>query len=292
MVGRLESGALRQFVAVAETLSFRQAAERLHISQPPLSRAIRELEDRLGTPLFERDTQGVALTPAGQRLLPLARRILRLLGEAEAAVLARESPARLRLGLTSAIEPQWFQKIAAAMEAQGLVLEVTADESPRLVRRLRRGKLDAAFIALPTHAPGVDIHVLDEQPLVAVLPSGHRLAQRKVVGLAELADDPLHWFRRARQPAFFDQCARVFEQHGYAPRVIDEPQDHHVLLAQVAAGRAIALLPESFVRLRRDGITYKKLRAGTGLRVGVGIATLPDRHDVRRTILRVVDGRA
>jgi len=278
-------------MAVAETLSFRQAAERLHISQPPLSRAIRELESRLGTPLFERDTQRVALTPAGQRLLPLARRILRLLAEAEAAVLARESPARLRLGLTSAIEPQWFQQIAAAMETQGLVLDVTADESPRLVRMLRRGKLDAAFIALPTHAPGVDIHVLDEQPLVAVLPSGHRLAQRKVVGLAELAGDPLHWFRRARQPAFFDQCARIFEQHGFTPRIIDEPQDHHVLLAQVAAGRGIALLPASFVRLRRDGITYKRLRPGTGLRVGIGIATMPDRNELRRTLLRFVEGR-
>lgn len=164
------------------------------------------------------------MTPAGERLLPLARRILRLLAEAQAAVLSRESPTRLRLGLTSAIEPQWFQKIAASVESQGFVLDVIADESPQLVRMLGRGKLDAAFIALPTHAPGVDVHVLDEQPLVAVLPSGHRLAQRKVVGLAELAGDPLHWFRRARQPAFFDQCAQIFERHGFAPRIIDEPR--------------------------------------------------------------------
>jgi DNA-binding transcriptional LysR family regulator len=304
MTSRLDSRFLRQFVAVAETLSFRQAAERLHISQPPLSRAIRELETRLGTLLFERDTTGVELTPAGQRLLPLARRILRLMAEAEAAVLARGSPAspqsstrlqswtRLRLGLTSAIEPQWFQKIAAAMEAHGFVIDVTADESPRLVRMLDRGKLDAAFIALPTHAPGVDIQVLDEQPLVAVLPVGHHLARRRIVSLAELAGDRLYWFRRARQPAFFDHCAKVFERHGFAPRVLEEPQDNHVLLAQVAAGRGIALLPASFARLRREGITYKRLREDDELRVGIGIATLPDRKDVRKTILRFVDAKA
>ena len=79
---RLDSRALELFVAVAEALSFRQAAQVLHLSQPPLSRAIRALEERLGTRLFERDTRAVALTEAGQRLLPRARRILRLLKEA------------------------------------------------------------------------------------------------------------------------------------------------------------------------------------------------------------------
>src|SRR5215510_1461050 len=83
MSSRLDSRALRAFLAVAETLSFRQAAETLHVSQPPLSRTISELEARLGVRLFARDTRGVALTSAGERLLPKARRILRLLQEAE-----------------------------------------------------------------------------------------------------------------------------------------------------------------------------------------------------------------
>jgi DNA-binding transcriptional LysR family regulator len=292
MTSRLDSRALRQFVAVAEALSFRQAAQALHVSQPPLSRAIRELESRLGTPLFERDTQRVRLTAAGQRLLPLARRILQLMAEAEAAVLARGCGPRLRLGLTSAIEPQWFQAVAAVLETQGAVLDVTADASPRLVRMLTRGKLDAAFIALPTHAPGLDVDVLERQPLMAVLPDRHPLASRRIVGLAELAGDPLYWFRRARQPAFFDHCRKVFERHGFAPRILEEPQDHHVLLAQVAAQRGIALLPSSFARLRREGVRYKRLREEDELWVGVGIATPPDRSELRSFILQSTRQRA
>jgi DNA-binding transcriptional LysR family regulator len=288
MTDRLDSRSLRQFVAVAETLSFRQAAETLHISQPPLSRAIRQLEDRLGTPLFERNTQSVTLTPAGQRLLPLARRILRLMAEAQEAVSAQHLPARLRIGVTSAVESQWFQKVARAMEAAGVQPVVSSDTSPRLVRLLSRAKLDAAFIALPTHAPAFEVDVLEKQPLIAVLPSSHRLSRRRTVSLQDLSGDALFWFRRARQPAFFDHCRAVFERHRYAPPLLEEPEDHHVLLAAVASGRGVALLPASFAAIRRHGVVYKPLREGADLYVGIGLATSRDRPDVRKFLRRTV----
>lgn len=285
MSDRLDSRSLRQFLAVAETLSFRQAAETLHISQPPLSRAIRQMEARLGVDLFERNTQRVALTPAGRRLLPLARRILELIAQAQDAVSSRQMPARLRVGVTSAVEPQWFEKVAKAMEAGGLAPETTSDTSPRLVRMLTRGRLDAAFIALPTHAPGLAVDVLETQPLMAVLHSGHPLARRRTISLRELAEDPLYWFKRARQPAFFDHCRTVFQRHGYAPILLEEPQDHHVLLAGVAGGRGVAMLPASFSTIRRDGVSYKVLREGAELNVGLGLATTVDRADVRQFLL-------
>ena len=97
MNGKLDSRGLALFAAVAESLCFRRAAEALHMSQPPLSRAIRDLEARLGTRLFERSTQSVELTAAGTRLLPLAKRIQRLLMEAELAVACVDAPAKLRL---------------------------------------------------------------------------------------------------------------------------------------------------------------------------------------------------
>jgi len=288
MTDRLDSRSLRQFVAVADTLSFRQAAEMLHMSQPPLSRAIRQMESRLGAPLFERDTQRVTLTAAGQRLLPLARRILRLIAEAQDAVSAERVPARLRIGVTSAVESQWFQRVAQAMEGGGVEAVVTSDTSPRLVRLLSRGRLDAAFIALPTRVPGLEVDVLEKQPLIAVLPAGHRLARRRMIALADLASDALFWFRRARQPAFFDHCRAVFERHGYAPTQLEEPEDHHVLLAAVASGRGVALLPASFAAIRRNGVIYKPLRQGAELYVGIGLATSADRPDVRKFLLRTV----
>jgi DNA-binding transcriptional LysR family regulator len=288
MTNRLDSRSLRQFVAVAETLSFRQAAETLHMSQPPLSRAIRQMEGRLGTPLFERSTQRVALTSAGQRLLPLARQILRLMGEAQEAVLADRVPARVRIGVTSAVESAWFQKVARNIEAAGVVPVVSNDASPRLVRLLSRARLDAAFIALPTFAPGLEVDVLEKQPLIAALPAGHRLARRRKISLGDLSADPLFWFRRARQPAFFDHCRAVFERHGYVPALLEEPEDHHVLLAAVASGRGVALLPASFASIRRDGVIYKPLREGAELHVGMGLATCADRQEIRQFLLRTL----
>lgn len=288
MTDRLDSRSLRQFMAVAETLSFRQAAETLHVSQPPLSRAIRQMEARLGVDLFERDTRRVALTPAGRRLVPLARRILQLIAEAQDAVTSSQLPALLRVGVTSAVEPQWFEKVTRAMHARGTALEMTSDTSPRLVRMLSRGRLDAAFIALPTHAPSLAVDALETQPLMAVLHTGHPLARRRTISLRELAGDPLYWFKRARQPAFFDHCRTVFQRHGYAPALLEEPHDHHVLLAGVASGRGVALLPASFAAIRRNGVSYKLLREGSELNVGIGLATTMDRGDVRKFVLDMI----
>ena len=103
--------------------------------------------------------------------------------------------------------------------------------------------------------------------------------------------DALFWFRRARQPAFFDHCRAVFERHGYAPALLEEPEDHHVLLAAVASGRGVALLPASFAAIRRDGVIYKPLREGTELYVGIGLATSGDRSDVRKFLLRAARAR-
>ena len=276
----LASRPLVLFVAVAEALSFRRAAEALHMSQPPLSRAIRELEDRLGAQLFERDTRAVALTLAGSRLLPRARRILALSDAAERAVADVDAPRRLRLGVTSAIDPAWFEPVLARLARlrPRVVVDTISDSSPRLVRALRAGRLDAAFVAMPTEAAELDIEVVAREPMVVALPAGHRLARRRRVRLRELADDRLLWFERARQPAFFDHCQRVFDRCGFHPRVVREPSDHHVVLAEVASRRAIALLPRSLASIRRAGVVYRALHEGAALAVGVGLAVHPERR--------------
>jgi DNA-binding transcriptional LysR family regulator len=273
----LDTRALAQFLAVAETLSFRQAAERLHLSQPPLSRAIRTLEVRLGVPLFVRDTRAVALTEAGQRLLPQARLILRLLNEAERSVASVDSPAQLRVGATNAIEPGWFAGLAERIAARrpACTVSIVSDTSPRLVRQLRARRLHAAFIALPTETAGLQVSTLDRQPLMVAMASSHRLARRRMVALSDLTEEPVYWFERARQPAFFDHCRAVFARHGFDPRTVREPADHHVLLAGVAEGTAMALLPRTFNALRRPGVCYRTLREGEELAVSIGLATSP-----------------
>lgn len=289
MKPRLDTRSLSLFVAVAESLSFRQAAEMLHLSQPPLSRAIRELEERLGTRLFERDTRSVALTAAGQRLLPRAQHILRLLQAAEAAVVDAEPAGAgvLRLGLTNAVQPAWYDGVVERLRAArpGLVVRPVSAASPQLVRQLRSQRLDAAFIALPTEAAGLEVVEIERHAMCVALAANHRLSRKRSLGLPDLAEEPLFWFERARQPAFFDHCQRVFARHGYAPRTLREPADHHVLLAEVAAGKGVALLPASFRALSRRGVVYRPLQEGDELAVGLGLALPPGRAGLRRSLL-------
>jgi DNA-binding transcriptional LysR family regulator len=290
---RLDSRALELFLAVAESMSFRQAAQSLHISQPPLSRAIRELEERLQTRLFERDTRAVALTAAGRRLLPRAQRILQLLQEAEAEVARHADESALRLGFTSALQPSWFQGLAERITTAKprWSVQTVYDTSPRLVRLMRAHRLDAAFIALPTESTGLDVTEIERHPMCVALASSHDLARKRRLALADLVRVPLFWFERSRQPAFFDHCQRVFARHGFAPKTLREPSDHHVLLADVAAGRGVALLPNSLRELRRRGLVYRPLSEGDELSVGVALALPPESAELRKALLGLVRRR-
>ena len=270
----LDTHALHLFCAVARCLNFRQAAEQLHMTQPPLSRAIRLLEDRLGARLFERDTQGVALTQAGRTLLPQALHILSLLDTAQASLRQDSAPARLRLGLTSSVEAGLFRPLLAALEAQSkqMRVELTAAPSPRLVAAVRKGQLDAALLALPSATFELAVQPLARQPMMLALPAAHRLARKRKLGLADIAAEPIYWFERARQPAFFDHCQAIFRRHGFAPALLREPPDHHVLLSDVAAGKGMALLADSFRALRLNGVAYRPLVEGEELAAGIGLA--------------------
>lgn len=286
---QLDTHALRLFAAVAQCMNFRQAAEQLHMTQPPLSRAVRQLEERLGVKLFERDTRHVALTAAGAALLPRALRILALLDEAELAARAEGQQPRspLRLGLTRSMESDLFRRFTDALSALpgGAAAGIVVDDSPRLVARLRARRLDAAVIALPTKTFDLQVQQLGRQPMLAALSSGHALARRRTLSLADLQDQPVYWFERARQPAFFDHCHAVFREHGFAPSFVREPPDHHVLLSEVAAGNGIALLPASFAAIRRNGVAYRKLAEGERLAVGLGLIVAdghPDAGLLRR----------
>lgn len=270
----LDTHALRIFVAVAQCLNFRQAAEQLHMTQPPLSRAVRQLEERLGVKLFERDTQRVSLTGAAGALLPRALRILALLDEAELALQAECEGQRrpLRLGLTRSMESDLFRRFTDALSTHaGAVPGIVVDDSPRLVARLRARRLDAAVIALPTKTFDLPVRRLGSQPMLVALSSRHALARRRALSLADLQDQPVYWFERARQPAFFDHCHAVFRELGFAPPFVREPPDHHVLLSEVAAGNGIALLPASFAAIGRHGVAYRKLAEGDRLSVGLGL---------------------
>ncbi|APW35813.1 LysR family transcriptional regulator [Rhodoferax koreense] len=275
MTSHLELRQLRYFVAVAEELNFRRAADRLAITQPPLSRQVRALEDDLGVQLLQRDRTGVALTASGAAFLAKARDLLER-AEQLVSQTRRGAPKgeEVRIGITTVVDAALFTWLAPALRQRvpGLALTQKRQISQQSVADLRRGLLDLAIIGLPSLTGGLAVEVLAVDPLVAALPAQHPLARRKRIALAELNDDALFWFARSLNPAYFDHFGTVFRQLGFDPPRLQEPADHHVLLGLIAAGQGIALIPSSLKTIAREGVVYKPLKEQSVLRIEIAVA--------------------
>lgn len=266
---------LRYFVAVAEELNFRRAAERLAITQPPLTRQIQALEETVGVPLFERDRSGVLLTSTGNHFLKEARQ---LLADAD-AMLARvrqgaEPQDELKLGITTVLDPALFTWLEPALKTQlpSLRLQQKRQHSQSSVMNIQRGTMDAALIGLPSATGDLQIERLFVEPLVAALPASHALRGRRRIALMELAGDTLFWSPRRINPAWFDHYEKLFQARGFHPARELEPADHHVLLGLIAAGQGVALIPASLKSIARSGVIYCELKEQAELNIEVALA--------------------
>ena len=241
---------LRYFVAVAEELHFRRAAERLHVAQPAVSEQVRKLEDELGVRLFDRTQRNVGLTDAGAALLPEASRVLR---QAEAARLAARSasdrPGRvLRIGYVPtallASIPRTLRRLVATMPNLQTTME--PGSGLELVDAVRAGELDVAIVSLPVPTAGVRVTPLGEQRAVAVFPVGHDHAVKPHVSLEQIAPERIVVFPRDADRPFYDAVLAACRDAGISPTLIEIPhgQVDRLLLA-VASGAGMALLPES-----------------------------------------------
>lgn len=269
---------LRYFAVVAEENNMSRAAQRLFMSQPPLSRHIRQLEERLGVTLFVRHTKGLTLTNEGLRVLEIVRPLLELQDKTWAALsqLAPDGVQSLRLGLTTAFEQGVFAALETQLNTRVETLRLVRKGSPDLVRQVRRGKLDAAVVALPLEAVGLAVTPIDwHEPLIAALPAIWPEAGSESLPLPALNLRPLFWFSRERNPAFFDATRECFQRVGYAPVCLEEPLEHDVLLARIAHGDGLSLLPASFAAIQRQGVVFRPLCDGE-LSIQAGLVMLPE----------------
>ncbi|MGL5240108.1 MAG: LysR family transcriptional regulator [Kluyvera ascorbata] len=253
---------LRYFAVVAEENNMRRAADRLYMSQPPLSRHIRQLEERLGVVLFVRHTKGLTLTDEGLRVLEIIRPLLAQQDRTYAALsgLVQTATSSLRLGLTTAFEPDFFTSLEVLLATRVETLNIVRHGSPELVRQLRRGKIDAALVALPLETSELStIPLAREEPLIAALPAQWPESAQASLTLPAIAHRPLFWFKRERNPAFFDFTRAIFRRAGYAPTCIEEPLEHDVLLARIARGEGLSLFPASFAAIQRQGVVFRPL---------------------------------
>jgi len=273
---------LRHFVTVAEELHFGRAARRLHMTQPPLSQSIANLEELLGAPLFVRNRRMVGLTAAGSALLPEARRILeeasalpelvRRAASGEAGRLALSFVSTAALGLL----PDVLRRYRAAFPGVRLVLqEATSDVQ---FDELASGRIDAGFV-IPLQPGAADVLAdgaldylkLVDEPLLLCAPSGlAALAAPGPVRLRDLPPLPLVIFPRAVAPSLHDAILACFRAAGVAPTIGQEAIQMQTIVSLVSGGMGLALVPQSVSNLMRPGVEYRALHdpaplAETGL---------------------------
>ncbi|NCB22850.1 MAG: LysR family transcriptional regulator [Deltaproteobacteria bacterium] len=288
---------LRYFSIIAEEASMRRAAERLFMTQPPLSRHMKRLEEMLGVTLFTRHSKGLTLTSQGQAVLRIVRPVLQAQDAAGKSLLAlgqrtAKAGAPLAIGLSTAFEQGVFAGFVRHMQAQrhGPV-QFVRHSSPQLARAVRQGRLDAALVALPLDAPGLRVSPLPyAEPLLAALPEswaaawaeGNKKQNRQRIRLQDMNGRNLFWFRREANPAFFDHMRGLFAHVSFAPEYTEEPEEYDVLLARIAQAEGMGLLPRSFSAIGRQGVVFQPLEEDSLLQMRLGLI-LPASHEDRDT---------
>lgn len=261
----MELRRLRYFVAVAEELHFRRAADRLHLAQPALSQQVRKLEVEIGVDLFHRSRRGVVLTPAGSIFLDEARRLLRHADEAaRTARNARTGTAgRVRIGHLADAVPSILLRAIAGFAARHPGVEIIPETvaSRRGVEDVRSGRLDLSVIGLPAPLDGLKVTPLATEGTIAAIPDRHLLSGRASIPFDALVDTPVILLPRSTNPAFYDAVLGGCRTAGISPHLIDvsESQVEHVLLL-VASGIGVALLPASAAaRYSTVGVSFRPL---------------------------------
>lgn len=256
---------LRYFVMVAEELHFGRAAEKLHISQPPLSMQIRSLEEELGVTLLHRTQRHVSLSQAGHAFLQEARQILARL---EQAVLMTRRAGRgeigeLAVGFISVADYNVLPVVLREFRQRFPMVNLTLRESTTdaQIRDLIGCRIDVGFVLPPIDEPALQSACIVREPLVAALPERHPLARRPgKLALTKLKDAPFILFPRPMAPGLYDDVVSFCRAAGFSPRVEQEAVQMQTIVSLVSAELGVALIPASLTNLRRTGVTYKALR--------------------------------
>ncbi|MCC2673593.1 MAG: LysR substrate-binding protein [Ramlibacter sp.] len=255
---------LRYFAVLAEELHFGRAAERLSITQPPLSSAIKALEEELGTRLFVRDSKRVELTPAGAAFLDHVRLIL---GRVERAKDAAKSVAsgmrgRLDIGMTGSLLYREVPRIVQQFTKAHPDIELTLRElgTAAQIEALMHGELHAGFFNAASAPPQLRSIALRPDRFMVCLPESHRLAGRKGLRLSELADERFVMFDRNVAPGNYDNVIATFSRAGLHPRTFHAATQWMTIVSMVAMGFDVGVVPESLARSGVRGVRFVPLK--------------------------------
>ncbi|MER9130765.1 LysR family transcriptional regulator [Mesorhizobium sp. M0768] len=258
---------MQSFMAVAEELHFGRAAARLHISQPPLTKQIQQLEQAMGVRLLERTKRKVELTAAGRVFLDEVRAVLQ---QTEQAVeLARKADrgetGHLAVGFIDAaiysVVPSVVQRFTKRYPE--VELSLTDLRIPNQVRAVAERQLDVGFVHPPVVHNALKVESILVEPLIVALPETHRLASEAEVALADLASEALIQFPRSINPSLYDEIVGLCRSSGFSPRIVREATPKQTIIGLVSVGLGVSLLPACLQNLRRSGVVYRPIQGRT-----------------------------
>ncbi|MFM0594739.1 MULTISPECIES: LysR substrate-binding domain-containing protein [Paraburkholderia] len=256
---------LWMFLAVAEEKHFGRAAERLNMSQPPLTEQIKVLEQSLKLTLFERSRRGTQLSAAGAAILPAVQQFADQVERLERVVreVAAGQTGVLQVG---AITSAMLETVPAVLNAlkrdyPNLTVFIREIDSVEAIPALEAGELDVAFVRLDGNVGhGIATLPIAEDRLAVAVPRDHPLAALSRVRLRSLADESLVMSSRQISPAYFDFLTAVCQSHGFAPRVLHEVRSVTSQIAYVGCGQGIALVPSSMRKLASENVVIRPLK--------------------------------
>jgi DNA-binding transcriptional LysR family regulator len=254
---------LRYFVAVAQELSFRGAALRLHISQPPLTRQIQQLEEELGVELLSRHSKGVDLTPAGVHFLEEAENILTLTDRAaeRTALVGNGLLGRLDVGIFGSATLDVIPKLVLSFRNTHPNVDVALHNLGRheQLKALREKRLTVGFNRFVADEPDIVAETVLIEGLQVAMRRGDPLSKQAEVSVSELADRPLVLYPSAPRPSFLDRVVNLCRHAGFEPVVAQEVDDVTTAVALVASGFGVSVVPDSARSLRLPGVVFKPL---------------------------------
>jgi DNA-binding transcriptional LysR family regulator len=278
----IQARLLNQFIAVAEELHFGKAALRLHMAQPPLSQAIKNLEALVGVKLLARTKHYVALTPAGAAFLDEARNMLAQ-GQRAIDVATRASrglTGRVTVGFVGSVSYALLPMILRDFRSEYPYIHIDLREltSIEQLQSLRSNKIDVGIVRLPlNNASDLQIRPIAAERFVAVLPKDHRLAVAETLWLEDLADDTFMIFPADRTPSFYSKFTMACEEAGFSPRVALEAWQMASMVSLAAAGIGVVLLPEQVRASPHPDVVYKDLaNQSAHLELKIAAASRPD----------------
>lgn len=264
---------LQHFVILAETLHFGQAAKRLHMTQPPLSRQIIALEKSLGFQLFVRHSRSVALTPAGEHFYHTAKRLLDdfEFGVQAAQAVSRGERGELRIGFTMCAAWSILPELLAVFRESYPNVSIKLNETlPRdLQETLQRGDIDIGISFPMAQAQSLSYQPMYQEALCAVLPSDHPLAQVPQVSVGDLADESFVTFPAATAPELHQAFMACCHRYHVEPDIRLETHLQQTIVNLVAKGLGVSLVPDSMRRMQLEGVIFKPLEYSVQVEQGI-----------------------